>query len=542
MNRRSFLAASGAAASAQPKDRRPNVVLVVMDDFGIGQFAPHAAKVTPAMFDPGYREYLAAKNVPYSAEESIDIARRAMPTIDGLARNGVVFEQAYSSSNLCSPSRAGIFTGQSPNRFGVYNNIDFLKTGLPRGTILAEKLQRAGYATAMIGKYHVGTRDESIRQAAFRERGMTPGDLAKLPQAERQNFERHGGYVGSIIEDHHPLNYGFDYYFGYNHHECPFYDSEHIWENRTFTGVQKRYNTELFADKAIEFAKKSRGEGKPFFVEVAFHAVHGPLQPKAPDRYFERFPSKSYELSNFYAHVNAVDSAVAAIRAAMGPDEWRNTLFMFTADNGAPVSLQTPPPGNAPHRGHKGNYLLGGIRVPLLVHWPEKIRTARSVKTLASSMDLMPTALEAAGVAAPTNLDGKSLLPAATGAAPKPRHLRWAGIHARAWGYTRETTIGEFNQRREESPGAWAVTDGAFLLRFTGTTIPGLFSDLPDGAPPKLELFDLREDPGESKDIAAQLPQVVTRLKKIHEDEARTLPPPPVWRRDRWEELMRPAK
>lgn len=176
---------------------------------------------------------------------------------------------------------------------------------------------------------------------------------------ERQEGKSYG-FVGSIIEEHHPLNYGFDYYFGYNFHQCPFYDSEQIWENREYTGLQKEYNTHLFTDKAISFAKKAHADGKPFHVELAMHAVHGPLKPAAPENYYRRFPSKSPELSIFYSHVNAVDAAVARFRDAIGLDEWRNTLFIFTGDNGAPVSLNTPLPGNGPHRGHKGNYALVG--------------------------------------------------------------------------------------------------------------------------------------------------------------------------------------
>lgn len=509
-----------------------------MDDFGVGHFAPHAETINPSQFDPGYTEFLSKHEVPYTGEEALAMSRRAMPTVSGLARNGVVFNQAYASSNLCAPSRAGIFTGCSPNRFGIYNNIDFLKTGLPRGSMLVKHLRDAGYATAMIGKYHVGTRDESLREKTLAEQSIRREDLPKLTPEKRDRLERERGFVGSVIEEHHPLNYGFDYYFGYNHHECPFYDSEHIWENRAFTGVQKKYNTELFADKAIEFAKRARSDGKPFFIELAMHAVHGPLKPKAPDRYFSQFPSKFYDLSNFYAHVNAVDAAVASIRDAIGPEEWRNTLFIFTADNGAPVSIATPLPGNAPHRGHKGNYFLGGIRVPLLMHWPERIKASRKSNAITSSMDVMPTALDAAGISIPEGLDGRSLLPLAKGEGKSDRYLRWAGIHARAWGYTGETTIGVAQQRREESPGAWAITDGSYLLRFTGTTIPGLFRDVPDGASSTYELYDLREDPGETRDLSKQLPQVVRILKERYESEAHTLPPPPVWRRDRWQELM----
>jgi arylsulfatase len=155
-------------------------------------------------------------------------------------------------------------------------------------------------------------------------------------------------------------------------------------------------------------------------------------------------------------------------------------------------------------------------------------------------MDIMPTALQAAGLAQPDAIDGRSLLPLAQGKAPKIReHLLLSGIHSRAWGYTGETTIGApANARREESPGAWVITDGTYLLRFTGAIIPGLYRDVPEGVPAHHELYDLREDPGETRDLAKQLPAVVERLRKRYEADARTWPAPPVWRRDRWAELL----
>lgn len=501
-----------------------------MDDFGIGSFAPHAQTIEEKSFDPLFVDYLRRRKAGYTPEQALDLARRAMPTMLQLARSGVVFSNAFATSNLCAPSRCGILTGCLQNRFGLYQNIDVEKAGLPQGSVLAGRLRQAGYATGFIGKWHAGSRDESLRQAVVKKLGPNP------PEAE----VRKTGYLGAVVAEHHPLSHGFDYYFGYNRWECPFYDSEHIWENWKYTGLQERYNTELFTDRAVEFVRGAREKGKPVFLQLAYHAVHGPLQPKAPERYFNRFPSPSYDLTNFYAHVNAVDEGVAALREAFG-GEWDNTLFLFTADNGAPVDLKTPLPGNAPYRGHKGGFLQGGIRVPLLLHWPARVEGGQRRAELASLLDLMPTALEAAGLARPNDVDGRSLLPLATGqAAPAHEYLMWAGIHARAWGFTGETVIGNAQQRREESPGAWVVTDGRYLLRFVTAIPAGLYRDLPDGAPPRAELFDIREDPGETRDLSAQIPQVAEKLRRVYLERARTLPPPARWRRDRWREMVPP--
>ncbi len=541
MNRRQFLASLALPLAAAP--RRPNVLIVLLDDFGIGHCTPYSESMKADALDPAYQTFLRDHNVAYTLDEPLALSRRAMPNLNALAKQGTVFTQAFSSSNLCAPARAGIFTAQNPNRFGIYNNIDFDRGGLPLGSLLVERLQKAGYATAMIGKYHTGTRNHALRTGVLNKHSLKQGELVKLPAAQRAAIEREvteTGFEGSVVDQHHPLNYGFDYYFGYNHHQCPFYDSEQIWENRTYTGKQPKYNTELFTEKAISFAKQAMAAQKPFCIELALHAMHGPLRPQAPDRYFQPFASKSFELQNYFGHINAVDAAIDAFRDAVGPDEWKNTLFVFAGDNGAPVSIATPPPGNGPHKGHKGSFFLGGIRIPLIVHWPAGITKGQRSNALVSSLDIMPTALQAAGLPAPTGIDGRSLLPLATRKATKTReHLMLSGIHSRAWGYSGETTIGApANARREESPGAWVVTDGTYLLRFTGTIVPGLYSDASAGVPAHHELYDLREDPGETRDLTKQLPAVVERLEKLYQSEAKTWPAPPTWRRDRWAELL----
>ena len=531
------------AASVSAAERRPNIVVVVMDDFGIGHFAPLAQLERTGQFDPAFVDFLKRHDAAYTPQEALDFARRAMPVMLQLGRHGAVFSNSFATSNLCAPSRCGVLSGRLQNRMGLYQNSDVEYVGLPKGVVLAERLQKAGYATGFIGKWHAGVRDESLREGVMKKHGVTQQQLAGLDEKKRADIEREiraTGYLGAVIPEHNPLRHGFDYYFGYNRYECPFYDSEHIWENYTYTGLQKQYNTELFTSKAIEFIQRARQQGKPFFVEVATHAVHGPLKPKAPDRYFNKFPSKSYDLTNFYAHVNAVDEGVAVIRDAIG-EEWNNTLFIFCADNGAPVAMATPLPGNAPFHGHKGTFIQGGIRTPMLAHWPAKFSGGQRREELVSMLDIMPTALDAAGVQAPAGIDGASLLPLLTGKSKiVHEHLIWAGIHARAWGFTGETVIGSASQRREESPGAWVTTDGRYLLRFVTTTPPQLFRELPDGAPAHFELFDIREDPGETRNLYEQIPQVARRLEEVYKKQARTFPPPARWRVDRWREMVPP--
>jgi len=518
------------------------VIIVMMDDFGHGQFAPNASAITAKDYDPAFVEFM-ARHGGDRPEVGLEYARRAMPALSALASDGVVFTNAFSSSNLCAPARVGVLTGVQQNRFGFYQNEDVERAGLPKGSALVARLRQGGYATALVGKYHAGMRDESLRLGVLKRFGLAPGALVKMDAAQRAEVDaeiRKTGYLGSAVPEHNPLNYGFDYYFGYNRWECPFYDSEHIWENWAYAGLQREYNTDLFTAKALDFIGRSKKQGKPFFLELCYHAVHGPLKPQAPAKYFDQFKGATYNMANFYAHVNGVDAGVAALKAELErAGDWDNTLLMFCSDNGGSIHAASPLPGNAPFRGHKGSMLQGGLHVPLLAHWPAGLKRHGWRAELASMLDLMPTALDAAGIAAPAGLDGKSLLPMLTGKTSRTHdYLLWAGMHARAWGFMAETTIGPAEPRRDESPGGWAVTDGNFMLRFVGTTPAGLFIDMPDGAPARRELYDMREDPGERTDLIDKLPQVAERLEKAYAAEAMKFVAPARWRRDRWRELM----
>lgn len=521
MDRRSFLLTS-LTPLALTAAERPNIVVVLMDDFGIGHFAPLSQNLKVPQFDPALVAFVKQQKDSYTPEQALEFSQKAMPGMLDLAKTGVVFTNAFSACNLCAPARTAILTGQFPARMGLYQNSDVEFTGFTAGTVLAKRLQDAGYATGFIGKYHTGPRDESLK----------PGPLADT------------GYIGSAQASHHPLNNGFDYWFGYNHWQSPFYNATNVWENREWAGVQKPYNTETFTEKAIAFIQQARQNKKPFYLQMCVHAVHGPLKPKAPARHFDRFPSTNYELTDFYAHVSAVDEAVTRLRTAIGESAWKNTLFVFASDNGAPVDIPTPLPGNAPHSGHKGMFLLGGIRVPLLLHWPAAFRGGKTSKAMVSTLDIMPTALDAAGLPPAKGIDGRSLLPAATGRSEKVHdHLVWAGIHARTWGFHRGEVMGTDRpeSRREESPGAWVVSDGRYLLRYITETPAGLFSDVPNGLAAHFEMFDLREDPLEKHNIHEQVPQVAAKLKAAFQTESANWPPPTKWRKDRWTALMAPV-
>lgn len=533
----SALAASALAAG------KPNILVIMMDDFGVGQFAPLAQGLTTGSFDPAFVEYVAGiKDGTYPGDLALAVARQAMPTMDRLAANGLLFTRAFSSSALCAPSRCGLATAIEPNRLGIYENADVnvAPGALPPDRILAPRFRAAGYATGHVGKWHLGPLDEAVARAVIEKHGLPPGtNVNKLKKSEAVYREiEAAGYYGSVPAALHPLNNGFDYYYGYNYHQSKFYGDSNVWDGFAPAGRQEGYNTETFTEKALAFIDSAAATKKPFFLNLNYHAVHGPLFPNPPERYMERFAGAPELLKNFYGHVFAVDEGIRRIVEALAAKGMlANTIIVFTADNGGSVQRESPLPGNAPHRGHKGQYTQGGIRVPLVIHWPDRIRQGRTTDALVWLLDILPTAMDSAGIEAPGGLDGKSLLPLIDGA-PKGPHenLAWCGLESRSWGFLRE--LGDnLEGRRSREPGSWTVVTDDWLLRFTGTVEEKLYNDFPDGRAPQLELYDMRRDPGEARNVVGEHPETVAALKAIAAKRMAQLPPPAHWSRKNWTEL-----
>lgn len=219
---------------------------------------------------------------------------------------------------------------------------------------------------------------------------------------------------------------------------------------------------------------------------------------------------------------------------------YENTLIAFTSDNGAQAGGPSVLPGNAPFSGHKGTYFQGGIRVPLVFHWPVGISDPVVHEHLVSTMDLLPTFIEALNGNVPEGLDGKSLLPLITGSSEEPvhEHLVWAGIHSRAWGFLINRSFEDHGSEREFAPPAWVVVKDEHLLRFTGRIEPDLYTDVPEGAPPGLELFNTMADAGETEDISAEFQGIVDELLKIYKKESEDFEIPVIWERSKYEELL----
>lgn len=529
---------------------KPNILFVMMDDLGYGQTGIYNDTIKPSDFNFFFVQ-LVNHFQGYSLDTALAFSKKASPTITHLARTGVVFTKAFTSSSLCAPSRVGIATGTLQNKLGIYTNEDSENHGIVPGTHLAEILHKLGYKTAHIGKWHIGVRDTQIINDVLKKHGihdeLSYSQVRKLYPSIFKEIEDEG-YYGSVVNAQNPLNNGFDHYYGYNNWASQYYNSTYVWENFKHAGKQIGYNTDVFTDKALGFMKQQIEDRKPFYIQLHYHAVHDSIEPKAPALYFDKFKSGSYDLNNFYAHLYGVDFNLNRIVEFLkSKGQYENTIIVFTSDNGAMCGgayngnkTGSPLPGNTPFSGTKGNYFQGGIRVPLFFNWPQGIKKSYSSDQLVSSMDILPTLIDAAGGNLPGGIDGKSLLPLLENhkCPPIHDHLLWAGIHSYVWGYLIQKTTKTHDTERKFAPPAWAVVSGDYLLRFTGTLEPGIYNDYLMGRDPVIELFDIKNDPAENINLAEKLPEKVKGMAKIFFKESATFAPPVIWSKEKWKEMV----
>lgn len=354
------LAAAGAAAA-----RRPNVILILADDMGYA--------------DAGFQ---GCKDYP-------------TPNLDRLARRGVRLTNGYVSHPFCSPTRAGILTGRYQQRYGHENNPVYDPkneiAGLPVTELsLVQVLSDAGYATGLVGKWHLG--------AAPKFHPM------------RRGFREMYGFIGG----------GHDYFKT----EMEGSPREYLIpiERDGKPEPLRKYLTDALSDEAEAFVKRHRSE--PFFLYLAYNAPHTPQQ--VPDEYLARVAKIEDERRRKYAAMMcALDDGVGRVLRAVESNKLeRDTLIVFLSDNGGPVSVNGS--SNAPLRGAKGQVFEGGIRVPFVMQWTGRLPEGKTFDHPVISLDILPTALGAAGLKPPAgrNLDGVDLMPYLTGRSPGTPHQR----------------------------------------------------------------------------------------------------------------------
>ncbi|MCX5673777.1 MAG: sulfatase [Planctomycetota bacterium] len=377
------------------------------------------------------------------------------PHIDRLAAQGMRFTNAYAACPVCSPTRASIMTGKYPARLHVTDWIaghvrPFAKLRIPDWTkylpleevTIAEALKPAGYATASIGKWHLGG------------------------------------------EAYWPDKQGFDLNFAGTHQgQPPSYFAPYKIQTIP-SAPDGEYLTDRLAEEACKFIEKSKD--RPFFVYLPHYAVHSPLMAKKEtiEKYKAKAkPEDAQRNTTYAAMIQSVDDSVGQVCAkleALGLAD--RTVVLFMSDNGGVAGTTS----NAPLRAGKGTLYEGGIREPMIVRWPGVVKAGATCDEVVTSVDFFPTLLEMAGARAEgaANIDGVSIVPL----------LKQAGR------LSREAVYWHYPHYHNTLPGG-AVRAGDWKL----------IEYFEDG---RVELYNLKQDLSETKDLAAAMPEKAADLRK----------------------------
>nr|WP_235905610.1 sulfatase [Tautonia marina] len=346
----SLAMASRSGVRAREVPERPNVLIILVDDLGFGDLSSYGAP---------------------------DLQT---PNIDTLVASGLRFSNAYANCPVCSPTRAALLSGRTPDVVGVpgvirtheRNNWGFLD---PDASLLPELLREAGYHTAIVGKWHLGL-----------ESPNTPGE---------RGFDHVHAFLGDMMDD----------YYTHRRHDINYMrlgDTEIDPEGHA---------TDLFSDWAIDYLDSRKGATNPFFLYLAYNAPHTPIQPPEDwvERVRKREPGIDEARARLVALIEHLDDNIGRVLQALDANgQAENTLVLFASDNGGQLNVGAR---CGPYRGGKGDLYEGGIRIPMAARWPAKIEPGSSTDHVTLTMDLMPTVCDLAGAPIPEETDGQSLVP-----------------------------------------------------------------------------------------------------------------------------------
>ncbi|QXD31408.1 sulfatase-like hydrolase/transferase [Candidatus Pelagisphaera phototrophica] len=511
------------------EDKQPNVITLLVDDLGYRDIGCYGGPVKT-------------------------------PVLDKLAADGIRFTDFHSGAPVCSPSRATFLTGRHHIRTGVYSVINeslHQMHLLESETTLAEVLRDTGYATAHFGKWHLGM----------------PNNHRDTPTPNEHGFE----YWFGLVNGAHP-----------NHK-----DPVNFLRNGKAVGPMKGYSCQIVVDEAIAWLDPSTGStsspqagsgqahrdpNKPFFLNLWFNEPHAVIA--APDEIVSQYGALNDPAAIYNGTIDNTDRAIGRLVAHLEKrGELDNTIFHYSSDNG---SYRQDRVGNL--RGKKGSHFEGGHRVPGIFYWKEKIPGGRVEDTIAGAIDLLPTICGLLGIDKPEGiqLDGSDLAPLLTQSGPFERHqpLFWMNgstMMLRMGNYTLSaprTSQIPFDQAKanrlmqqtknalgdglEKELGGLDLRSRMFNGRFSNREADRLRNEfralfyfneamiplMKKGGVDRVQLYDLANDLSQEHDIAAQMPEVVSRMKKqanaIYEsvmadgpewiaaqETARTAPPKP---------------
>ncbi len=443
---------------------RPNILFILADDMGYGDIG--------AFGNPDVQT----------------------PALDALAADGMVLTQHYAGSAVCAPSRAALITGRYPHRTGAIDTLE--GRGLDRLALrevtLAQVLKSAGYATGLIGKWHLGALDPR----------------------------------------YHPNARGFDEFCGFRGGWSDYWK----WRldyNGSFRQADGRYLTDVFTDEAVAFIERHRDE--PFFLHLTYNAPHHPLQvPEEEVEPFRQLDKFTEGVCRIYGMNRRMDTGVGRLLETLrrlGLEE--DTIVVFTSDNGPQFGgkdQMCTTRHNALFNGSKGNVYEGGIRVPCIVRWPAGLPGGGDAcSEFIHFTDWFPTLLQAAGLGVPSELrlDGHSVLEVLRGDSQGEPARRF-------WQWNRYTPVPHCNGAMRDGPWKllFPVVREAMVvsredldmdrrLKYEPEAItdicrdPEPQRDLPE--PPAPQLFNLDDDPYERNDLAAKHPDRVEAMMREYD-------------------------
>ncbi|MDX1637181.1 MAG: sulfatase-like hydrolase/transferase [Balneolaceae bacterium] len=465
----------GSAASGQADDgnEKPNILLIIADDLGYADMS-------------------------FLSNSAPDVHT---PNIDRLGKEGFYFTDAYSTSPICSPSRAGLISGMYQARWGNYW---YGEGGLPDSvTTLPERLQKAGYITKKIGKTHLngGPVEHPLEHGFDRFLGFIDHtwDYLRLSQ---QDVEEYGpenarrAHIGPLTRDHKKVSY-----------------------NNDFT-------TDIFSREAVNFINRDRD--RPFYLHLSYNAVHHPTYVGHPeyldDFGIEQFPFWDPQKETYrswhakWGHLGKVDpngrtryllqlavmdDGIGRILDALEENGLRSgTCIIFTSDNGGTINTYSK---NDPLNGYKYMFGEGGIRVPLVINCPGNVGGQR-ISPLVSAMDIYPTILELANREIPDNLDGRSLVPYLQDKKPYTAHKQLV------WSNGRDSWVVRKGRWKLVHNIGWSHS--SFVLEQGKALRAGERYRYPGG----IRLYDLENDIDESRDLSDEKPDLVEELSSIYND------------------------
>lgn len=462
----SYLSAVNAA--------QPNIVLVLADDLGYGDLGCYG---------------------------SADVHT---PHLDAFAKQGLRYTACYSAHPTCSPSRTALMTGRTPTRVGVLAHIPYGSTMHVRSSeiTIATLLQRAGYATCHVGKWHMN------------------GQFNRATQPQ-------------------PDDHGFSHWFSTQNNALPNHKDPHNFvRNGSPVGPLKGYSADLVMDEAIHWLADIRDRSQPFFLYVCFHEPHEPIA--TDPKFAELYPSDDPSYSAHHGNISQMDAAFGRLLEELDRQEVsEETLVFFTSDNGPANTRYHPHGSSGGLRDKKGSVFEGGIRVPGMVRWPGMVPAGRTSAVPISGVDFLPTVCSIAGIAPPQDrtLDGADISATFHGDSVK----RSTPLY---WHFYRASSASMSRTDRALWPRV-AVRDGDLKVMASLDYLPRPGNDLTDAEQDDFKqaelktfmYFDLRHDEAESEDLqpSPELLKLQQRLREKYREVRDESPRWPAWKHEYYE-------